>query len=370
MGKNILIIGHAFVIDENRAIWSKLAHMSDLHVDVLIPKKWKSNLVGNVQSSTKEGIGIRNLFTLDTYFSGNGSLYFYHLWQTLKVFRKHKYDYILINQESWSLSLLFINLIRLLSLNLNSKTFLMIAQNIKKKKLRWIIPLEKFNLLFVDTLLGCCRETESVFRWKGISKKWKYFPLFYSDKIINDPKYYEKKNEVIRIGYIGRISKEKGIETLLEAYNILKNKYKVELVFAGTGDVLDQIDLPGVEYLGVLAHDKVNEFYSKVDIVVLPSLTKEFWKEQFGRVIVEAIASGRLILGSDSGAIPEVMGELGLDFIFQENNTQSLVNCFEYFYEKLQKNDLVSIYKEAQEKNIRKFSGEAFVQRLLEYLDE
>ena len=47
---------------------------------------------------------------------------------------------------------------------------------------------------------------------------------------------------------------------------------------------------------------------------MLPSLTRPNWKEQFGRVLIEAMASGVPVIGSDSGAIPDVIGQAGLIF--------------------------------------------------------
>jgi glycosyltransferase involved in cell wall biosynthesis len=58
---------------------------------------------------------------------------------------------------------------------------------------------------------------------------------------------------------------------------------------------------------------------------VLPSLTRRNWKEQFGRVLVEAMACGVPVIGSDSGAIPEVIGEAGL--IVPEGDIQALADA-------------------------------------------
>jgi glycosyltransferase involved in cell wall biosynthesis len=48
------------------------------------------------------------------------------------------------------------------------------------------------------------------------------------------------------------------------------------------------------------------------DVVVLPSLTTSWWKEQFGRVLIEAMACQVPVVGSDSGEIPHVIGDGGL----------------------------------------------------------
>ncbi|MCZ7547269.1 MAG: glycosyltransferase [Anaerolineae bacterium] len=64
------------------------------------------------------------------------------------------------------------------------------------------------------------------------------------------------------------------------------------------------------------------DFYRRIHALVVPSRTQPNWKEQFGRVIVEAMACGAPVVGSDSGAIPEVMGDAGL--IFPEGDVDAL----------------------------------------------
>ena len=59
-----------------------------------------------------------------------------------------------------------------------------------------------------------------------------------------------------------------------------------------------------------------------LDVLVLPSLTRANWKEQFGRVLIEAMACDVIALGARSGAIPEVIGEAGLTF--EEGNAEEL----------------------------------------------
>ncbi len=63
----------------------------------------------------------------------------------------------------------------------------------------------------------------------------------------------------------------------------------------------------------------------KLDALVLPSLTRPNWIEQFGRVLPEAMACETPVIGSSSGEIPHVIGEAGL--VFQEGNVQELVAC-------------------------------------------
>ena len=63
-------------------------------------------------------------------------------------------------------------------------------------------------------------------------------------------------------------------------------------------------------------------FYTGLDALVLPSRTRPNWKEQFGRVLIEAMACGVAVLGSDSGEIPRVIGDAGI--VFPEGDVHML----------------------------------------------
>jgi glycosyltransferase involved in cell wall biosynthesis len=84
---------------------------------------------------------------------------------------------------------------------------------------------------------------------------------------------------------------------------------------------------PFVKWAGSVPREKLPWFYNALNVLVLPSLTTASWKEQFGRVLVEAQSCGVPVLGSDSGAIPEVIGEAGL--VFPENDDVAMLAALE-----------------------------------------
>jgi len=130
------------------------------------------------------------------------------------------------------------------------------------------------------------------------------------------------------IAYIGRLAPEKGIETITSA---LRNTKGLKLHIAGSGDT-ERVKAAAAsmgladkaEIHGNIDRDKIPEFLSKMDILVLPSLTTPRWKEQFGRVLIEAMAAKVPVIGSDSGEIPNVIGDAGL--IFREASPLDLAS--------------------------------------------
>ncbi|MEO1287400.1 MAG: glycosyltransferase family 4 protein, partial [Chloroflexota bacterium] len=130
------------------------------------------------------------------------------------------------------------------------------------------------------------------------------------------------------IGYIGRLVEEKGIHHLLEACAMLEQDWRMRIV--GSGPLRDDLeDLANelhiaehIQWIDWIASTEMPAQYQELDVLVLSSLTRPNWKEQFGRVLIEAMASGIPVIGSDSGAIPSVIGNGGL--IFPEGDVEQL----------------------------------------------
>ena len=129
-------------------------------------------------------------------------------------------------------------------------------------------------------------------------------------------------------GYVGRMVERKGLADLINA--LPHCPQNVTLVFAGEGDYRDAIETRAnllglgarVRFLGPRRLEQLPQVMNALDALVLPSWTVPTWMEQFGRVIIEAQACGTPVIGSDSGAIPEVVGRGGL--IFKERDPRSL----------------------------------------------
>lgn len=133
------------------------------------------------------------------------------------------------------------------------------------------------------------------------------------------------------IGFAGLLSEQKGWKVLLKAVEKLPDRFKV--VFAGDGEHRDELIVwlqkPSLKgrsyYAGLLPKDRLLAAYEFFDTLVLPSITTPGSVEQFGAVLAEAMACGVPVIGSDSGAIPETVGQAGL--VVPEGDPDSLVKA-------------------------------------------
>ncbi|MDZ4406210.1 glycosyltransferase [Prosthecobacter sp.] len=133
------------------------------------------------------------------------------------------------------------------------------------------------------------------------------------------------------IGYCGRLTEEKGIRELFQACDDLGS---VHLALLGSG-VLEswlkeqQKTRPWLHLLPPRPHFEIPAFLRCLDVFVLASKPVRTmtmcWEEQFGHVLIEAMACGVATLGSSSGAIPEVINHE--EAIFPHGDAQALAGC-------------------------------------------
>jgi glycosyltransferase involved in cell wall biosynthesis len=147
-----------------------------------------------------------------------------------------------------------------------------------------------------------------------------------------DPEWFCRadgpKSDAFTVGYVGRFVPEKGVDLLLRAAAGLDGVWKVRLLGAGPEEktlqnlavqlgIQDRVELlPGVP------HAEVADFLRTLDVLVLPSLTAKGWAEQFGHVLIEAMSTELPVVASQSGSIPEVVGEAGV--LFPEGDVSAL----------------------------------------------
>jgi glycosyltransferase involved in cell wall biosynthesis len=130
----------------------------------------------------------------------------------------------------------------------------------------------------------------------------------------------------IVILFVGRLIGEKGVRELVLAMSLVLRSVppavaaRCRLLIAGSGPRRTFIE-GLIESLGLRAHAKIvggmdymelHRLHRTADVFVLPSISTPTWEEQFGMVLAEAMACGRPVVSTTSGAIPEVVGDGGL----------------------------------------------------------
>lgn len=119
------------------------------------------------------------------------------------------------------------------------------------------------------------------------------------------------------IGYLGRFIAAKGLPMLMAALDSIRTPWRA--LFVGGGPMEAELRLWAgrfadgrVQLVTGVPHDAVPQYLNAMDALVAPSQTTPKWKEQLGRMLIEAMACGVAVIGSDSGEIPHVIGTSGL----------------------------------------------------------
>ena len=118
------------------------------------------------------------------------------------------------------------------------------------------------------------------------------------------------------VGYVGRFVAEKGIGLLIDLIDRVQPG-RVRGLFVGGGPLEPQLrDLESrhageVRVVTGIGHEAIPGWINALDLLMLPSRTTPRWREQFGRVLIEAMACGKTVIATDSGEIPHVVGDAG-----------------------------------------------------------
>ena len=171
-------------------------------------------------------------------------------------------------------------------------------------------------------------EAAEVLRAKEYRGDIAVIPQFGVDPTIFRPAAHREEARPFTVGYAGGLLPEKGVDLLLRACAQLTGDWRLRL--AGEGSAQTQLvtlarDLgitDRVTFAGRIGSGAMSAFYHGLDVFVLPSRTTPSWKEQFGRVLIEAMACGVPVVGSASGEIPHVIGDAGL--LFPEEDVAAL----------------------------------------------
>ena len=327
----VLLISHTCQSQtEGQPRARELAQIPDIELTILVPDNWKR--YGSWRRAQRP-IEPNYRFIEGKVawpWSGPGQTYLHWYPSLPRLLRRLQPDVIDLWEEPWSLVAAQTCFWRD-RVCPDAKIVAETEQNIDKQLPPPFENFRSYVLRRADYLVGRNAESLEILRAKGYAGPARVVPnavdveLFRRDPQRQQTRQNNNWNGFV-IGYAGRLVQSKGVFDLLEAAEKLSD---VQLAFIGEGEARAELEKrapANVHFLGAQPLESLPALFSVLNVLVLPSRTTASWKEQFGRVLIEAAACGVPVVGSDSGAIPDVVGQgdRAMGLIFPEGNANAL----------------------------------------------
>ncbi len=323
--KKILIIWHGSIVPAYQDFFVALSKF--YQVRVLVPKQWThgSALYSSHETLPKSKNNIPCEFILSTYWPKHSAKYLVPALIPQLISYHPDILYIMDERDRINTAI-HLGLAKLLRPKIKTATYSL--QNILNPayhksyhRLAYVI-----NNHLTDIALAASTEALEVLQQMDYRGVMATIPLSVNAELfIPLPKSMltsETLNTKIHLLYAGSLHQAKGLALLSQALPLFPH---IQLHIAGNGPLLPTLQKqlgPQLIYHGTLTGQDLIAFYHLGDYVILPSLITQNWKEQIGRVLLEAICCGCTALGSNSGYIPQLT--LFPEVTFQANELSSL----------------------------------------------
>ncbi len=384
----ILVASHTYIVDLNCEKLRELSCLSsDIEVTIVVPKKWRPGGVQNkIIEPTQKIARNFSIVPISNFSQNNQGLLTFgaDIIGLLKKFKPH-----IIQVEQGAKSLGYAQLITLNRfLGLKAKNIFFTWWNLPYTNKFPISLLEKYNLSNTHGVISGNQDGVDILREHGYRGKVKVLPQLGVDEKLFSPQIQPElmsklaiTNNDFVIGFVGRFVPEKGILTLIKALTGLP-ELSWKLLLLGRGELKEKIEQTATEagikdrliMVESVPHDEVPCYINLMSTLVLPSettyqfttLTAAGWKEQFGHVLIEAMACRVAVVGSDSGEIPNVIEDAGL--VFPEGDAQALKNCLQQLIE--QPELLDKLAQKGLDRARERYTNTALAQQQLEFYQE
>ena len=317
----ILVVSHSSVLKYHQQKLEILASKYGHDITLVTPGSWPE---GGADAKAYKGGKIKYKTGM-TVMIRSRMLHFYL--DAVEIMRNVQPDIIHIEEEPFSPACWqFVSAAK----RDGKKVLFFTWENIKRKHNPVYTYFDNYCIKNANAAIAGNAEGKIILREKGFIGNIEVIPQ-YGVNLEDFPAREIKpaKNEY-NLVYIGRLAPEKGVEVILAA---LKGTKGFNFHIAGSGPaeahIHNEAHNAGIagrtEFHSFIDREKIPEFLSKMDILILPSVTTDLWKEQFGRVLIEAMAAKVPVIGSNSGEIPNVIDGAGL--IFEEGTPVALASA-------------------------------------------
>ncbi|PWB88661.1 glycosyltransferase [Methylosinus sporium] len=325
----VVSVAHSAVGQKGgRQRYAPLLRQSDLDLHLVTPENWREfgrSLVGEAAVDPA-----MQLHILPILFPSAGPLNWYlHFYPRLpRLLRKVRPHVLHLWEEPWSIVALQAALTKQ-----DAALVLEVDQNILKTLPPPFETIRRFVLRKCAHILARSQDAEAVVRACGYEGPVTMIGYGVDQECFRPDGPAAPQGAGLRIGYVGRLVEEKGLDDVLDALAQTRSMVSLGLIGAGPhGSKLrarvERLRLGDrVSFRDWAAPQEVAQFMRGLDALVLLTRTTPHVREQFGRVIIEAQACGVPVIGSSCGAIPDVVGEGG--WIIPEHDSAALARLLD-----------------------------------------
>ncbi|HQV28208.1 MAG TPA: glycosyltransferase family 4 protein [Thermoflexales bacterium] len=316
----VVMVSKAFVVDAYQRKCELIAEADpDLELTLVTPPSWR----WGARVSTFKPAHVRGYAVVVAPIALNGSFHLHWYRGLGGLIRRLQPDIAHIDEEPYNMATwLAFRAAR----SAGARPLFFTWQNLTRAyppPFRWF---ERSVLRDARWALAGNAAAAAVIGAKGYRGPTTVVPQFGVDEEIYRPPAGRHSDRFV-VGYAGRLDPEKGVDTLIEACAPLR---EVEVQIAGAGPERERLGALAerlamtsrTHFLGSLDTAAMVAFYQGLNAFVLPSRSRPNWVEQFGRVLIEAMACNVPVLGSRSGEIPNVIGDAGA--LFPEGDISAL----------------------------------------------
>ena len=385
----ILVASHTYIVDLNREKFKILANLDpDIEVTVVVPQRWKPGGIQNKIIETQfYQEGSFKVVPVSNFSQNNQGLLTFGL-DLIGLLQKFRPQIIQVEQGSKSLAcaqLILLNNI----LKLQAKNILFTWWNLPYQ-LNWPVSvLENYNLQHTDGIIAGNLDGAKILQQRGYPGVVKVMPQLGVDETLfrrsgkdaDLSRRFSIEPTDFVVGFVGRFVEEKGLLTLASALAGLK-KSSWKWLLVGQGKLRTHLAEKCIEWgisdriiwVESVSHDEIPPYINLMNCLVLPSqtsykfktLTAVGWKEQFGHVLIEAMACQIPVIGSDCGEIPHVIGDAGL--VFPEGNAGVLRECLQQLMERQEL--AADLGDRGYHRAMSNYTNKALAEQLLEFYKE
>ena len=322
----VLMLSKALVSGAYQRKCELIAAHPDVQLTVLVPPAWRTG----DQLTRLERTHDQNYTLREIPIRFNGSFHL-HYYPTLnREIQDLQPDVVHIDEEPYNLATW---LAMRCAKSVRAKALFFTWQNLRRTYPPPFSLFENYALTHSNYAIAGNGDAVEVLRAKGYHGALSIIPQFGVDPEVFRPGV-PRDPALFRVGYVGRLVREKGVDLLIRAVADLPEVVHLDII--GTGEeqhALQQLAtqlclFERVRFLGAVPSMDVPALMAGFDVLVLPSITQANWKEQFGRVLIEAMACGVPVIGSSCGEIPNVIGDAGM--IFTEGQQDDMTKCIQY----------------------------------------